>query len=170
MAKYEITHTCCGVIETVQIYGPERDRDRRAAWLADKQCATCLANARAAENAASAAANASAGLPVLEGSEKQVAWAETIRAELLPKLDSARAKRVPQLLAAIAEIDSVTEDRRLPDDAEVRARCSEMLDAIAANYEAFMSNASAAWLIDCRRIDAKSYLQGHSPESLVRTR
>ncbi len=94
MAKYEINHKC-GHANTVQICGPVKDRDRKEAWLASQDCPDCLNAARTAEhdaeNKASAVANAEAGLPDLEGSEKQIAWAETIRVEIL---DSA-AKRTP---------------------------------------------------------------------------
>ncbi|MEX0746179.1 MAG: hypothetical protein WD118_11305 [Phycisphaeraceae bacterium] len=51
-------------------------------------CDACLVRQREEENAKAAAANAEAGLPDLKGTPKQVAWAETIRAELLGIADN----------------------------------------------------------------------------------
>lgn len=83
MAKYHITHTC-GHTCTHNIVGPERDRARKADWLRDRPCIECAkaetAAARAEEAASATVANAATGLVALIGSDKQVAWAETIRA------------------------------------------------------------------------------------------
>lgn len=90
MAKYEVTCPSCGAGYTVQLYGPGRDREWKLEnW--DWTCDECKEKARQDENARAAAANAEAGLPPLTGSEKQIAWAETIRAQKLDTLCKARA-------------------------------------------------------------------------------
>src|SRR5690625_6977835 len=74
MAKYTINHTC-GHEVTIQLYGKHTERDRKIAWLETQRCRHCeneAANKAAAERAEEA------GLPALEGTEKQVAWATTI--------------------------------------------------------------------------------------------
>ena len=83
MAKYEIKHTCCGSITTAQIYGKVAERDRKAEWLASQPCAECRAKAAKAANDAATAAAKAAGLPDLTGSDKQVSWAEGLRAKVL---------------------------------------------------------------------------------------
>ena len=69
--KYEITHIC-GHNQEHQMYGAEAERKSKLAWLAGQPCANCR------QSAASAAAENS-NLPALSGSDKQVAWAVTIR-------------------------------------------------------------------------------------------
>lgn len=77
MAQYSITHTCEHG-ETVQIYGTNThgERDRRINWLESKPCHDCL------NNEALMDANP------LTGSEKQVAWANNLRAEAIQKVNS----------------------------------------------------------------------------------
>lgn len=88
MAKYEITHSC-GCTETVNVCGTNAhgERDRKIAWLESVPCRKCEAAAKA--DAASAS-----GLPELEGSEKQVAWAIDIRDEMLGRIDDFAKLRV----------------------------------------------------------------------------
>lgn len=89
MAKYQITYKC-GHLGTVQIFGPVAERDKKAGWIASKNCPECEELRRAEEHAAAslaaAAVNQEAGLPRLVGSEKQIAWAETLRAKALEKM------------------------------------------------------------------------------------
>lgn len=75
MAKYTITHTC-GCQETVQLFGKECERQRKIDFLETLPCVDCQRKAEreAAEKSATALA-----LPGLVGSDKQVAWALTIR-------------------------------------------------------------------------------------------
>lgn len=91
MAQYTVTHTC-GHNHTHQIYGTNSrgQRDNRREWLATQPCPKCAKAAREAENAAknaeAAEANKAANLPTLTGTLKQIAWAESIRAEKLAYL------------------------------------------------------------------------------------
>ncbi len=93
MSKYSITRSC-GHEETIQIYGPVRDRDRKAEYEAGKMCYECYkseqAKQRAAESVQAAESAKTLGLPQLTGSEKQIAWAESIRAKAAQSLTSVR--------------------------------------------------------------------------------
>lgn len=107
MAKYDITHTC-GHTSIYNIVGKVADRDGKVSWLESKPCRDCE---RRAENEKAAATNSASGLPALTGSEKQIAWAESIRAEKAQSLTDMRAKLAPhagdaQADAAIAVIDA----------------------------------------------------------------
>lgn len=79
MAKYNITHSC-GCERTYNLYGKHTERDRKIAWLAGQECPACR---RKAEEEAAKAATEGMELPELEGSEKQVKWAESIRAQFI---------------------------------------------------------------------------------------
>ena len=83
MAKYTINHTC-GHQVTVQLFGAYKDRERRIAYLETCPCDECR---RAKANADAAAAKEQRGLADLTGSEKQIAWANTIREAAYKCLD-----------------------------------------------------------------------------------
>lgn len=91
MAKYDITYAC-GHEETVRLTGPTRDREWHIERLESRLCDECWraeqSRKRTEENAVSAAANAAAGLSALVGTDKQTAWAETIRQKKLTTLDN----------------------------------------------------------------------------------
>ena len=75
----------CGHQTVEQLYGPGAERTRKAAWLATQPCRECRDKATAATVAA-----ASADLPALTGSDKQIEWANKIRADLLADLTAVR--------------------------------------------------------------------------------
>lgn len=83
MAQYTINHIC-GHTVTVQLFGAYKDRERRIAYLETLECEECR---KAKINAAAAAAKDERGLADLTGSEKQVAWANTIRENAYKCLD-----------------------------------------------------------------------------------
>lgn len=98
MAKYEVKMSC-GHVETIQLFGKMTDRDRKIAWLEENgvctECRKAQKEQERAEATAKAAEKASAeNLPELTGSEKQINWALTIRAEKLAKLDEVYNKAV----------------------------------------------------------------------------
>lgn len=76
--KYDITYAC-GHTGTVNLYGPNKERERKISWLESRcLCKEC----EEAENAKRRAEEkAQLGLPELEGSEKQVKWADDLRHE-----------------------------------------------------------------------------------------
>lgn len=80
----------CGHGGKEQMYGPGRERERKVEWIRQsKLCPECYQKQRdeqrAAEQAAAAEKAAAFKLPKLEGTEKQIAWAETIRAEIIER-------------------------------------------------------------------------------------
>jgi hypothetical protein len=91
MAQYGITWTC-GHETTVNITGTNAhgERERKAESLARLACPACRKDAEAADrtsaNTEAAAANEAAGLPALDGTPKQAAWAEAIRAGALAEI------------------------------------------------------------------------------------
>lgn len=93
MAQYNIHHTC-GHEETVQIYGTNvhGERQRKAEWLESKPCRDCERKAMRDENLAGAAE--------LEGSEKQVSWANDLRAKAIGDIKAKLAKIDTQYIAA----------------------------------------------------------------------
>ena len=94
MSKYTITRQC-GHQETIQIYGKHSGRDNQAEHESTKLCLDCYKaeqEAKRAESSANASKEAEAkGLPALTGSEKQIAWAETIRAAAMAEIEPLRA-------------------------------------------------------------------------------
>ncbi len=112
MAKQTITQAC-GHRITHDLFGPNNDRDRKAAWLKSVPCLACK---RTAEQAT--AAPLVAGLPALTGSDKQVSWATSVRAQQLTKIameieravancdatDPAQAAAIARIEAAVATI------------------------------------------------------------------
>ena len=81
MAKYQVTYAC-GHTDTIQLYGKEADREKRLAYLATIDCPDCYHNKQL-----QAAKAQTAGLPDLQGSDKQINWATQIRAEVYAALD-----------------------------------------------------------------------------------
>jgi hypothetical protein len=84
MAKYIVKHTC-GHQVGVQLFGKYADREKRIAWLETQECDECR---RAKANAEAATMKEARGLQDLTGSEKQVAWANTIREKAYKCLDT----------------------------------------------------------------------------------
>jgi hypothetical protein len=134
-----ITHTC-GHTETVQMYGSSSERDSKAAWLAGKPCQECQRKAQQAQAAQSAQTQ---GVPALVGSDKQVAWATTIRAEQLGKVAAMRKE-----FEAIGRKQNVTED--------VMAAQMGQFDGLVAKLTA---QTSASWWIDRRSNSAQALLK-----------
>lgn len=103
MAKYYITYRC-GHKATVQICGTNihGERERRAARYETIDCPECKA-------ANTVKANKDAGMAALDGSPKQVAWAESIRGEFMSKLDKERQGCADHGATAeqLAKIDTV---------------------------------------------------------------
>ena len=97
-----ITHAC-GHQEEIQVLGKRADRERKIAWLESQLCAECRAREGAAQGAAK-------GWAALEGSPKQIAWAEDIRGETMDAIaglktrtddEAARKDRVIAYLGGI---------------------------------------------------------------------
>lgn len=139
MAKYTVKHSC-GHAQTHQLYGRHAERERKLEWLETTLCSDCFVTERdaqhAAESATAAELNAAAGLPSLTGSEKQIAWAESIRSKFLTELDGLVAKLSPA-----------------PELSEVAA--GEIRDAIVLLANEPRQQSEARWWIDNRNRSAK---------------
>ena len=94
MAKYEIHHAC-GCVRTVNLYGHHKDRERTIEWLETQECPECK---RQRENEESAAKAKAAGRPELTGSEKQIAWANTIREQTVEAISGGRKSATSRIL------------------------------------------------------------------------
>lgn len=96
MAQYNIHHTC-GHEETVQIYGTNAhgERQRKAEWLESKPCRDCERKAMREENLTGAAE--------LTGSDKQINWANDLRAKAIDDIKAKLAKLDTQYIAAPQE-------------------------------------------------------------------
>lgn len=83
---YSGTHIC-GHPGSVNLYGPAQNCKPRADKYFSQPCGACRLKAREEEYRRNADAARAQGLPELTGSEKQVAWATTIRANLMATLE-----------------------------------------------------------------------------------
>lgn len=157
MGQQRITYAC-GHTKTVQLYGPRRQRESRAQWLAESECGTCWKaqqdRERAARSERDAVENRAAGLPELAGSPKQVAWAETIRAEMLDGL-AREQNRLTELLG-----DGVSKRGELRE---------KRLGHIGAALKALPEIASARWFIDHRDYGPNG-LATRAAQGLIRPR
>jgi hypothetical protein len=128
MAKYNITHSC-GCQEIHQIVGKVPLRGAKMQWLADRMCIACDNKDKSA-----IAAEASGDLPVLVGTEKQVAWAVSLRHDIRKQLlEELRGLSYRQSAVAY----------RWGSWAEVEAKSAVIIAEI-------LSEASAKWWIDNR--------------------
>lgn len=82
MAWETINHKC-GHTQRVQLYGPGVDRESKKEWMETKDCPDCWREQkekdRKEENERASALASEIGFTPLSGSDKQVAWANTIR-------------------------------------------------------------------------------------------
>lgn len=87
MSKYQITHSCGHTAEHnicgTNVHG---ERERRVAQLEKQVCVECYRKQQQA-----AAAAETADLPALTGTDKQVAWATSIRAAAAADLRALRS-------------------------------------------------------------------------------
>lgn len=134
--KYTVTYSC-GHAGTVELFGPERDRERKLEWYRDSAvCPECYAKQQADERAA---IESQYDLPALTGSEKQIAWAEKIRAGFLTERPEAEKSL------------TVQSDRVAPEVMEqFRTLLAEFLDE-------FFAESSAGKWIDRRNGSLKSF-------------
>lgn len=104
--KTTVTYAC-GHTEEIVVYGKRADREKKIAWFEAQLCAECRAREGAAQGAAK-------GWAALEGSPKQIAWAEDIRGETMDAIaalqtrtddEAARKGRVIAYLGGITSAE-----------------------------------------------------------------
>lgn len=127
----------CGHTEEQQLYGKTSERERTVAAALNHDCSACRAEK-------AAAADKSAGLPALQGTEKQIGWASECRARMLPLLD-AQAQIGNTIIARIdaGEADGKATAERI---AAERAKTVEVI----AKIERIKANQKASYWIDNR--------------------
>ena len=158
MAHYDITHTC-GHDERIELFGKTSERERRIEWLQERPCTECWKKERAAEaearrnkeaamiaeklgNDAAEAINAlSNATCTLEGSAKQVAWAEDIRSKCI-------AQALDQACNTVARIPGKATAQQ---SAAFAAHCNAIASTIA-------NKTSAEWWIENRDDIAKAVI------------
>ncbi len=145
----ETIHYICGHDGVANLVGNVSMRSRKAKWLGEKKCPDCerkeLEAFRAAQNEASAKANADMGLPALQGTPKQIAWAETIRAKAL----ASKENEIPNLPGDFDEESCEEMAQRLGYDIEdVKTAINATLDAASAARGELLAQAEASWWID----------------------
>jgi hypothetical protein len=127
MAKYTITYSC-GHTGEIQLFGKMDERDRKIAWLErEGLCPECYKARKEQEHAEATEKakqeTADLDLPELTGSERQIAWAETIRAKAA-KID------IPDFHAELANAYHA-----LTTDAEAKAKIDARLAALPSGEE-----------------------------------
>lgn len=123
MAKYTITHAC-GHTSEISLFGKVDARNAQIARLEKHHCPACRATGS-----------------TLTGSNRQVAWAEDLRAAAMPKIEAAHAKYTAMVEAAPA-----------PDTAK-----SHIQAAIDAARDAIMARTAARDWIDNRTPELDIY-------------
>jgi hypothetical protein len=130
------------------------ERERKADSLARLACPACRSNSEAEDreqaNGEAAAANQAAGLPALDGTPKQVAWAETIRAGALADI-RASVLAVPGGKRHADEITAVyaraaASERRATAWIDGRADARQVIaPCVTAEDEAELARIAESW-------------------------
>jgi hypothetical protein len=110
-----ITHSCGHEQEHYIIREYAADYDRQAARLSRGKCDACRAPAAALVASQTRTAILEVGLASLEGSPKQIAWAETIRAKRLSVLSRSDSGTV-MIVARVTDAKWWIDRRSDPDD------------------------------------------------------
>jgi len=137
--KREVTYHC-GHSETRSFSGSHSARDAYIEKLSREDCPACRA-------AQAKTRSAAAGLPTLNGSDKQIAWAEQIR---------------QRAVTAFAEAQSVIE--AAAPDADSRQRA---LDALATIRTRTMGTTDAGIWIDIRDRVNRPYIINAVKQTLI---
>lgn len=135
MAKYDITHLC-GHDERIALVGPTARRESRIEWEESRVCRDCY---HAQQTAAAAEAAAERALPALVGSDKQVAWAITLREKFLAKFETWRESEGKRMLdpAKLGEFSAFADQMTRISDARfwIDNRDRSIADVMAAAYK-----------------------------------
>ena len=160
MAKEYITCATPDCTNKIVIIEKNRkEAERKAQWAVGRyHCQDCEEKSRQAANAQAAQQNASKGLPVLTGSEKQIAWAEKIRADKLATLESLSEVQGIQfhgywdfhhLRDVLSTADKSAIDACRYDLNQAFAVCTQ-LPYIKRGFDLLANQTKAAWWIDNR--------------------
>lgn len=140
MAKYTVKCDECGATYEIELFGKMKVRE----YHLDHDthiCDECARKYRDAQNAEAAARNKEAGMVALQGSPKQIAWAETIRSKMMEYL-------TPDYIRSHI--------RHIPDAANIIHSYVQRIgrklsnDDLNAAIDKAKGVSSAAWYIDNR--------------------
>ncbi len=135
MAKYQVEHTC-GHTVTHSLFGKLKGRDLAIQRLRQEDCPECDSAqwwaARIAKYPANSAAAGAAGFATLQGSERQVAWAECVRQSFVQAVVEAEqalepAKARPEKLTE-AERKAIPCLEQTLSEMRARTNASEWID------------------------------------------
>lgn len=147
MAKYDVTHSC-GHTRTHNIDGKISERQGRADWLARHVCDECQQAAYAEQNAKASATATELNLSALKGSEKQVAWASSIRltryGQILKHLEDNAARLSPDMdlqAAATTIISAETSAGWWINNRDPRITPAAIINAIMTTHQAALQAA-----------------------------
>lgn len=129
--KYEITYTC-GHTGTVDIFGPGINREKKIEWMKTCKCPECEKAERESYIAEFEAKNA---LPNLNGSEKQINWAKSLREKRFKEIDEFAEKQKEQN-AKVAESH--------PELEEKREKANASIDSEVAKIKRWLKSETAA--------------------------
>jgi hypothetical protein len=139
MAKYSVTYSCRHD-GTEQLFGKMEDRERKLDWYA--RVGVCPSCYKAKMSQAVEAA--SVGLPALQGSEKQVAWAAKLRIEMLDRVVGATRDKVR---AIFARIEAGEAAKATPEQLEAAIQENEKVLVACDQIERIVN---ASWWIEHR--------------------
>ena len=159
--KYNVKFSC-GHEEVRELFGKVSEREKRIAyWQAKGICSECYKKIQEEKRKEQEAKleEKSAGLPELEGTEKQVAWAKKIRLEKIEQLTevlSIKFRGKPEAFIAKYEAegrDKLIETIKSKVSGETAEKAIadlvEMMDT-ADLLKEFKTTTSAKWIIEHR--------------------
>ena len=108
--KYTVQHTC-GHTSEVELFGPTKTRETRIAYLAGRDCKDCyVSQVKSSDAELVKEVGGRVDLPPLIGTDKQVEWANAIRAKAYHSLEVSLAI-APDKAKVQAYIDAVMRNR-----------------------------------------------------------
>ena len=149
MAWYTVNYKC-GHEGRINLVGKTDARYRKLDWMSSHvACEECQKLEFAAANVKAAETNAEAGLPSLSGSEKQIAWAESLRQKAYKLLtaDNAAASLVSHVVVSATHF-GLTPEMLKAAGIDSREKCNAIMrDAVR---KLFAEQTTARFWIDSR--------------------
>jgi len=151
MAWYYGTFSC-GHEGRVNIIGPHKDREWKKEREFSKMCPDCLQKQREEEARRAMELAKEMELPPLQGTEKQVAWAEKIRQNLIARFDELTQRDIERFSREYEEYKKI---RELTLD-----------DIMAVKHYILEKRTAATYFIDNRYDDVYGYISREYKEAL----
>ena len=152
MAQYDLTYSC-GHKGEICLAGEVNERKRKIEWMETSgDCPECYKSKQIKKTEE---IRKSQGLLNLEGSEKQIAWAEKIRDEKIKSLTQELSVRQNLITmgekAGTERVRSIAKEKGL-SDSEIEKQVQMVLDVFkkVEVLENFKTTNSSKWIIDNR--------------------